>query len=194
MAKESDSNKVIVDDVLDGDKQIPAGINCETLEHALLYLGHHKGVEPDPLPVPVRSIHMSQICSDKWDADWIDAFDKKTIFEVILAGNYLDIKCLVHLGCAKIATLIKQLDQQEINRIIEEEERYRREQAQQQAIQSGQQDSVFGLTGNNDNNDNDDNDDTNDNNDNNENNDDNHDDNDNNEELLGLDQDENDNI
>lgn len=39
MAKESDSNKVIVDDVLDGDKQIPAGINCETLEHALLYLG-----------------------------------------------------------------------------------------------------------------------------------------------------------
>merc|ERR1712129_75365 len=34
-----------------------------------------------------------------------------------------------HLGCAKIATLIKQLDQKEINRIIEEEERYRREHA-----------------------------------------------------------------
>ena len=54
----------------------------------------------------------------------------------------------MHLGCAKIATLIKQLDQQEINRIIEEEEKYRREQAEKQAIESGQQESVFGLTGN----------------------------------------------
>jgi len=73
---------------------------------------------------------MSQIVSDKWDATWIDAFDKKTIFEVILAANYMDIKSLLHLGCAKIATLIKQLDQKEINRIIEEEEKYRREHAQ----------------------------------------------------------------
>merc|ERR1712228_412124 len=63
---------------------------------------------------------------------WIDAFDKKTIFEIILAANYMDIKCLVHLGSAKIATLIKQLDQEEINRIIEEEERYRREQQLEQ--------------------------------------------------------------
>ena len=73
---------------------------------------------------------MAQIVSDKWDATWIDGHDKKTIFEVILAANYMDIKSLLHLGCAKIATLIKQLDQKEINRIIEEEEKYRREHAQ----------------------------------------------------------------
>merc|ERR1712039_508037 len=94
--------------------------------------GHHKGKEPDPLPCPVRSIHMSQICSDQWDASWIDSFEKKTIFEIILAANHMDIKSLVHLGSAKIATLIKQLDQTEISRIIEEEEQYRREQAQLQ--------------------------------------------------------------
>merc|ERR1712099_181278 len=104
----------------------------ETLEHVITYLKHHKGKEPDPLPCPVRSIHMAQIVSDKWDATWIDAFDKKTIFEIILAANYMDIKSLLHLGCAKIATLIKQLDQKEINRIIEEEEKYRREHAQDQ--------------------------------------------------------------
>merc|ERR1712177_181389 len=95
--------------------------------HVVTYLEHHKGAEPEPLPCPVRSIHMSQIVSDKWDTTWIDAFDKKTIFEVILAANYMDIKSLLHLGCAKIATLIKQLDQKEINRIIEEEEKYRKE-------------------------------------------------------------------
>ena len=120
--------------ILEGDqdatsieiRQVPP----ETLEHVITYLKHHNGKEPDPLPCPVRSIHMSQIVSDKWDATWIDAFDKKTIFEIILAANYMDIKSLLHLGCAKIATLIKQLDQKEINRIIEEEEKYRREHAQ----------------------------------------------------------------
>merc|ERR1712115_246903 len=92
-----------------------------------------EGKEPDPLPCPVRSIHMAQIVSDKWDATWIDGKDKKEIFEIILAANYMDIKSLLHLGCAKIATLIKQLDQKEINRIIEEEEKYRREHAQDTA-------------------------------------------------------------
>merc|ERR1712244_145265 len=114
--------------VLKFEEDVPS----DTLQHVALYLAHHKGVEPDPLPCPVRSIHMAQIVSDKWDATWIDEFEKKTIFEIILAANHLGIKSLVHLGSAKIATLIKQLDQKEINRIIEEEERYRREQAQAQ--------------------------------------------------------------
>jgi len=119
--------------ILEGDSEatvIEIGkVQAEALKHVVDYLKHHKGKEPDPLPCPVRSIHMAQIVSDKWDATWIDAFDKKTIFEIILAANYMDIKSLLHLGCAKIATLIKQLDQKEINRIIEEEEKYRREHA-----------------------------------------------------------------
>lgn len=115
-----ESNLIIVE-----EDKIPKDI----LEMVLTYLGHHKGVEPDPLPCPVRSIHMKQICSDPWDADWVDAFDKKTVFELITASNDLQIKCLLHLGCAKIATIIKQMDQKEINRIIEEEENYRRDHA-----------------------------------------------------------------
>eukprot|EP01083_Nonionella_stella_P102569 291850_1 len=106
--------------------QVPA----ETMAHVIDYLRHHKGQEPDQLPCPVRSIHMGDIVSDKWDAkDFIDTFDKKTIFEIILAANYMDIKSLLHLGCAKVATLIKQLDQKEINKIIQDEEKYRREHA-----------------------------------------------------------------
>merc|ERR1712083_88700 len=126
--------------ILEGDadatsieiRQVPPA----TLKLVVGYLKHHKGKEPEALPCPVRSIHMAQIVSDKWDATWIDAFDKKTIFEIILAANYMDIKSLLHLGCAKIATLIKQLDQKEINRIIEEEEKYRREHAQNDASEA----------------------------------------------------------
>merc|ERR1719204_1674117 len=110
------------------------------LQHVFRYLAHHKGVEPDPLPCPVRSIHMAQICTDRFDADFIDSFSKKQVFEIILQANALKIQSLLHLGCAKIATLIKQMDQKEINRIIEEEERYRREHAEQQAQDDDQDD------------------------------------------------------
>eukprot|EP01084_Bolivina_argentea_P272705 464381_1 len=120
------------EDILDC-QQVPA----RTLIAVFRYLDHHKGIEPDPLPCPVRSIHMDQIVSDKWDATYIDSYDKKSIFEIILAANYMDIKCLVHLGSAKIATLIKQLDQQEINRIIADEEQYRREHAQETVDNGG---------------------------------------------------------
>jgi len=144
ISKKSAELSKFVTTILEGDadatsieiRQVPP----ETLEHVIEYLKHHKGKEPDPLPCPVRSIHMAQIVSDKWDATWIDAFDKKTIFEIILAANYMDIKSLLHLGCAKIATLIKQLDQKEINRIIEEEEKYRREHAQNDEAKAEEKD------------------------------------------------------
>jgi len=145
ISKKSAELSKFVTTILEGDadatsieiRQVPP----ETLKHVIDYLKHHNGKEPDPLPCPVRSIHMAQIVSDKWDATWIDAFDKKTIFEIILAANYMDIKSLLHLGCAKIATLIKQLDQKEINRIIEEEEKYRREHAQNDESKAEEKDA-----------------------------------------------------
>jgi len=102
-------------------------VGSDTLANIVDYLNEHKGEEPQPLPCPVRSTDMAQIVSVKWDAEFIDKFDKKAIFEIILGANYMDIKSLLHLGCAKIATLIKKLDQKEINRIIEEEEKWQKE-------------------------------------------------------------------
>jgi len=43
---------------------------------------------------------------------------KKTIFEVILAANYMDIKSLLHLGCAKDATWIDAFDKKTIFEVI----------------------------------------------------------------------------
>merc|ERR1719245_1134403 len=67
--------------------QVPAA----TMEPVLRYLGHHKGVEPAPIPSPVRSIHMAQIVEDQWDATFINGFEKKETFELVLAANYLGI-------------------------------------------------------------------------------------------------------
>jgi len=85
-------------------------------------------VEPDPLPMPVRSTQMKDVTPFPWDGEWIDKFTPADVFEIILAANYLDVKSLLHLGCAKIATEIKKLPREEINKIIAEEEKYRKEQ------------------------------------------------------------------
>jgi len=88
----------------------------------------HAGAEPDPLPMPVRSTQMKDVTPFPWDGEWIDKFTPADVFEIILAANYLDVKSLLHLGCAKIATEIKKLPREEINKIIAEEEKYRKEQ------------------------------------------------------------------
>ncbi len=98
-------------------------------KYIIPYLLHYKGVPPPPLPCPVRSTNMAQIVTDRFQLEMIEKCgdNKKEVFEIILAANALSIKPLLHLGCTKIATEIKKLDQSEINAIIEEEERYRRE-------------------------------------------------------------------
>jgi len=127
-----------LNDDLEEDKKFP----WHLMQNVFRYLAHHNGKEPDPLPCPVRSIHMAQIVSDEWDATFIDDFEKKEVFEIILCANALKIQSLVHLGAAKIATLIKQLDQREINRIMEEEERYRREHATDDAVEADEDEEV----------------------------------------------------
>ncbi len=43
----------------------------------------------------------------EFDAKFIDIDDLEGIFDIIMAANYLDIKSLLDLSCAKIATMIR---------------------------------------------------------------------------------------
>jgi len=73
------------------------------------YMNHHKGVEPPIIEKPLRSKVMKDVCKDNWDAEYIDKIgnDRQQLYDLILAANYMDIKSLLHLGCAKVASLIK---------------------------------------------------------------------------------------
>lgn len=81
----------------------------EILELVVSYMQHHGGVEPPIIEKPLRSKVMKDVCNDKWDADFIDSIgdQRQQLYDVILAANYMDIKSLLHLGCAKVASLIK---------------------------------------------------------------------------------------
>lgn len=79
------------------------------LAEIVAYMTHHRGVEPPIVEKPLRSKVMKDVCKDPFDADFIDRIgdNRQALYDLILAANYMDIKSLLHLGCAKVASLIK---------------------------------------------------------------------------------------
>ena len=65
---------------------------------------------------------MEKIVAGRWDAEFISKLDKTTVFQVILGSNYMHISSLLHLVCAKIATLIKGKSPEQIKDILIDEE------------------------------------------------------------------------
>ncbi|XP_058734530.1 SKP1-like protein 1A [Vicia villosa] len=79
-----------------------------------------------------RSVDEDEI--KNWDAEFVKV-DQQTLFDLILAANYLDIKSLLDLTCKTVADMIKGKTPEEIRKTFnikndftkEEEEEVRRE-------------------------------------------------------------------
>lgn len=97
-------------------------VNTESMRKVLGFLNHHGARAPAPIARPIRSVKMARICEDPWDAQFMDGCTRKMVFKIILAANYLDCPSLLHLGCAKIATLIKGKSPEEIKSILADQE------------------------------------------------------------------------
>jgi S-phase kinase-associated protein 1 len=109
---------------LDGDrdeKSLPLkGVTSVPMGNVVKFMEHHKGNEPPIVEKPLRSKVMKEVCKDEWDATFIDAVgdNRQDLYDLILAANYLDIKSLLHLGCAKVASLIKGQPLEKIKEIL----------------------------------------------------------------------------
>ena len=55
---------------------------------------------------PLRSTELADVTTP-WYTDFVNGLEQEELFELILASNYLDIKPLLELTCAKVATMIK---------------------------------------------------------------------------------------
>lgn len=77
-----------------------------TLERVIRYCEHYRNTEPKEIEKPLPKNSLTGLV-DSWDEEFIDLKDQEEILDIILASNYLDIKPLLELGCAKIATFIK---------------------------------------------------------------------------------------
>jgi hypothetical protein len=80
------------------------------LGHVIDYLNHQNGVDGEIIAKPLRCKKISECVKDQWCAEFIEKIfeqGRQVLYDLILAANYLDIKCLLNLGCAKVASLIK---------------------------------------------------------------------------------------
>lgn len=100
------------------DKEIPIPeIKGEILKRCVEYLNHYKDIEPREIPKPLPSENLLEVV-DEWDATFISSFDLDTVFDLINASNYLDLRPLLDLCCARIASIMKGKSAEEIRSIF----------------------------------------------------------------------------
>jgi len=92
-----------------------------SFQHVSEYLNYHKGVEPPSIAKPIRSRNLSRIVEDPEDVKFANSLSMSEIFKVIIDANYIGCKSLLHLLCAKVATLIKGKSPAEIRRILSQD-------------------------------------------------------------------------
>jgi len=97
------------------DEEIPLpNVKSAILEKVIEYCRHLKEEAPSEIEKPLKTQVMQDIVS-AWEAAFID-MEQEMLFELILAANYLDIKPLLDLSCAKVATMLKGKTPEEIRR------------------------------------------------------------------------------
>lgn len=75
------------------------------LKKVIDYMTFHHENPAKEIEKPLKSAIMTEVVS-KWDANFVEV-DQEILFELILAANYMDIKPLLDLTCAKVASMIK---------------------------------------------------------------------------------------
>ena len=99
------------------EEQIPLpNVKRPILEKVITFCTHLKDHQAPEIEKPLRSENMASVV-DVWYADYIN-LEQEILFELILASNYLDIKPLLELACAKVASLIKNKSIEEIRKFF----------------------------------------------------------------------------
>nr|XP_060164227.1 S-phase kinase-associated protein 1-like [Globicephala melas] len=109
------------------DEPVPVpNVNATILKEVVQWCTHHRGDSPSPQDGEDKEKRTDDI--PVWDQEFLKV-DQGTLFELILAANYLDIKGLLDVTCKTVANMIKGKTPEEIrktfnikNDFIEEEE------------------------------------------------------------------------
>jgi S-phase kinase-associated protein 1 len=114
VAKMSDLVKSMIDeDDSEEVSEIPLpNVKANVLQKVIEFCEHHS-VEPmTEIEKPLKSQNMADVVQ-QWYADYVNV-EQGLLFELILAANYMDIKPLLDLTCATVASMIKGKTPEEI--------------------------------------------------------------------------------
>ena len=100
------------------DSEIPIpDIRGDILKIVIEYLEHYATTEPKEIIKPLPSNNLSDV-TDEWDVAFLNKIDLDATFDLINAANYMDIKSLLDLSCAKIASIMKGKSAEEIRNMF----------------------------------------------------------------------------
>ena len=88
-------------------------VNTETLTFVIDYCSLYLESPMKSIPKPLKNDSLSDLISGSY-FKFINNKSQHQIFNIIMAANYMDIKPLLELGCAKIASQIKGKTTEEI--------------------------------------------------------------------------------
>ena len=111
-----------------------ANVNGVILAKVIEWCKHHCNDPPVTSTDDDTNSRKKTADIDEWDQNLLQV-DQDTLFQIILAANYLDIKALVDVGCKTVANMIKGKSPEEIRQTFnikndftpEEEAQIRRE-------------------------------------------------------------------
>lgn len=96
---------------LDGDVPIP-NVTQPILKKIIEWCEHHRQ-DPYEFNRDDEEIRKKTEDIDEWHKKFMEV-DQETLFDIILAANYLDIQPLLDLGCRTVANMIKGKSPEEI--------------------------------------------------------------------------------
>ncbi|CAJ1395524.1 unnamed protein product [Effrenium voratum] len=98
------------------DEEIPLpNVKTAILSKVIDYCKYHKDSPPEEIQKPLKSTNLVECGVSEWDNEYVN-IEQEVLFELILAANYLDIKSLLDLTCAKVASMIKGKNTEEIRK------------------------------------------------------------------------------
>lgn len=86
------------------------------LKKIIEFCVHYKQEPLAPIEKPLKSNDLAKIIP-VWYSEFID-MPQDELFDLILATNYMDIKELLDLSCAKVASMIKGRKPEEIRKLF----------------------------------------------------------------------------
>ena len=106
--------KGLISDFDESELSVP-DVSGDILKKCIEYLTYYADKTAREIPRPLPSADLNDVCSP-WDVEFINSFSMSALFDLVKAANYLDIKHLLHLSCAKIATYMKNKTAEEIRK------------------------------------------------------------------------------
>ncbi len=119
--EKSASRSVVIKGLLQDfqdERDIPmTDVRSDVLKKIVEYLIHYRDSEPREIPKPLPTANLQEV-TDDWDVSFINGIDLDSTFDLINAANFMDIKPLLDLCCAKVACVMKGKTAEEIRNMF----------------------------------------------------------------------------